>query len=234
MSRSARWPRWILHEDNLTLIWIFAFLTYVTSTVLSTSRSSRTDPLCRFKWIIYVFMARYAGHGWEMERISESGPKEEWQFSVGSHNTARYVLHHWVSGRRRFQSAGHRDPAGRHEWWNTCTHLLYPPLSTYTCIPPTPRTFTLRFWLIERSGALFWLHTFCVFKFTALFSTLSYTVDVFVFSIALRGDSEVGKVWRKSSRPPHQHPCRFRWAGLCFLNSESAHGTQGKRFVLFS
>lgn len=108
------------------------------------------------------------------------------------------VLHHWIPGRRRFQSAGHRDPAGQHEWWNTRAHLLYPPLSTYTCTPHAPLSFTLRFWLIERSGVVFWLRTFCLFKFTALFSTLSRTVDVFVFSVALRANLGDREGWERS------------------------------------
>lgn len=138
-----------------------------------------------------------------------------------------YVLHHWVSGRRGFKSAGHRDPAGRHEWWNRRTHLLYLPLSIYTCIPHTLLTFTLRFWLIEHSGVLDWLHTFCVFKFTALSSALSYTLDVFVFSVALwatlgsgrcdpdrrfLGSLAAGRLEEKL-QASSSTSCRFRWPG---------------------
>lgn len=132
-----------------------------------------------------------------MERKSDSGLKSEWQFSVG--------LHMWVM----FSITGFQEGEGfsllgtetRQDDTNdgTCAHTCF--ICHYRLTPHTLLTFTLRFWLIERSGVLYWLHTFCVFKFTALSSTLSYTVDVFVFSVALWGDSRVGEVWPRQVIP---------------------------------
>lgn len=147
-----------------------------------------------------------------------------------------YVLHHWVSGRRGFQSAGHRDPQDDTND-GTCAHTCF--ICRYRLIPHTLLTFTLRFWLIERSGLLYWLYTVCLFKSTALSSALSYTVDVLVFSVALWGVGEVpprqtfpGFVSRlERSKEKLQDSSS---ADLAVVSYKSAPGTRGKRLVLFS